>query len=99
MNDYGYGETGIDFLTTKGDCDNIITNPPFNISTAYALHALKLAKRKVVLLNKLTLLEGKKRKVHVFSDRLFFNEKSGMLCFAWFVFDNEYYGEPVIKWI
>ena len=110
LNDYGYGETGINFLTTKETCDNVFSNPPFNISTEYTLHALKIAKRKVVLLNKLTFLEGIKRReqlfslkklseVHVYSKRLSFNDKSGMLCFAWFVFDNEYYGESMIKWI
>jgi hypothetical protein len=110
LNDYGYGNTGLNFLETNDVEDNIITNPLFNISTEYAIKALKHVKRKFVMLNRLVFLEGAKRRdvlfsqnklkiVHVYSKRLSFNEKSGMLCFAWFEFDNEYNGDPKIKWI
>lgn len=113
LHDYGYGTPGVDFLKTLDPCDNIMTNPPFNIATKYAVHALNLARRKVVLLNKLSFLEGKERKqqlfsrknlqeVHIFSYRLGFDNKDGkggMLSFAWFVFDKEYQGDPIIKWI
>jgi hypothetical protein len=115
LNDYGYGDTGIDFLKKQMQYDNIITNPPFNKSTEFALHGLNLVRNKLVLLNKLTFLEGKVRKsklfsqnklerVFVFSERLNFdlslNKKTGgMLSFAWFIFDKNYQGKPTIEWI
>lgn len=107
----GYGEGGIDFLNTRRPSDNIITNPPFNISTKFALHSLRLATRKVALFNKLTFLEGKERRdklfsqnylktVYIFSERVGFGgSKAGMLAFAWFVFDKEYIGRPQLEWI
>jgi hypothetical protein len=36
----GYGVGGIDFLQTTLECDAIITNPPFNLSEQFILHAL-----------------------------------------------------------
>lgn len=39
----------INFLGTLGGCDNIVCNPPFNIAEEFALHALKLASRKVAM--------------------------------------------------
>ena len=71
--DRGYGNTGVDFLkhdhsTFKNaiGIDNIITNPPFNLSTEFTIEALSLAKKKVCMLNKLSYLEGIKRKELIF---------------------------------
>ena len=36
----GYGEGLVNFLTTEKKCDAIITNPPFNLSEQFILHAL-----------------------------------------------------------
>ena len=36
----GYGDEGIDFLTCGYHCDAIITNPPFNLSEEFIKHAL-----------------------------------------------------------
>jgi len=64
--DWGYGETGKDFLTEPLiDVETIITNPPFNISYDFAIRALEATKNKkgkVALLNRLSWLEGIKRK-------------------------------------
>ncbi len=40
--DYGYGETGIDYLTAEApeDVDAIITNPPFNLAVEFVNKAL-----------------------------------------------------------
>ena len=59
----GYGEHGIDFLTTEPltNYATIITNPPFNLFQEFAEKALKVAKKKVILFGKLQALEGKKR--------------------------------------
>lgn len=90
----GYGFCPVDFLTfTDGwariglvsNPDNIITNPPFSDGTDFALHALTLARKKVVLFGKLSFLEGKTRgkklfsqrklaRVWVFSERVGFNK-------------------------
>lgn len=111
--DYGYGESGIDFMKQQYPCDNIITNPPFNISTKFAIHGLNFVRKKMVLLNKLTFLEGKERQsklfnqnhlesVYVYSHRINFadeNKRGGMLSFAWFVFDKRHNGPANIFWI
>lgn len=57
----GYGLVG-DFLQTENyNFETIITNPPFNLFQEFAEHALKLAKKKVILFGKLQALEGMKR--------------------------------------
>jgi type I restriction-modification system DNA methylase subunit len=43
LNETGFGEGGIDFLTSDYKCDAIITNPPFNISDKFITHSLKKA--------------------------------------------------------
>ena len=43
IRDTGYGQGGVDFLTTIRGCDAIITNPPFNLSEAFIRHALTIA--------------------------------------------------------
>ena len=110
--DRGYGKTK-DFLKTDLVFDNIITNPPFNLANEFTLHGLNKVKYKLVLLCKLSFLEGIKRsnsifnqrklkKVLVFSKRLSFeknNKKGGLMAFAWFVYEMNYDGLPIIDWI
>jgi hypothetical protein len=61
----GYGDTGVDFLTTWRKVDNVITNPPYvnNKHHAFAFHALQVAKKKVALLLPLHFIEtpGRRR--------------------------------------
>jgi hypothetical protein len=64
--DRGYGEVK-DFLTTNEKVDNIITNPPFNLATEFTLKAFELAKYKVVMLSKISYLEGVKRRELIFN--------------------------------
>ena len=107
--DRGYGEIGIDFLKTYKKFDNIITNPPFNLSTEFTLQALQLANKNVAMLNKLSFLEGINRKnkifiknklkyIWVFSKRVKFGG-NGLMAFGWFIFDNNYNGKPTLDWI
>ena len=107
--DRGYGENGIDFLKTYKKFDNIITNPPFNLSTEFTLQALQLANKNVAMLNKLSFLEGINRKnkifiqnkpkyIWVFSKRVKFGG-NGLMAFAWFIFDKNYNGKPTLDWI
>ena len=71
--DWGYGKSGIDFLT----CDfpefagHIITNPPFKLSTEFAYRGVELIRKtggKLCLLNRLQWLEGQKRGSTLFKD-------------------------------
>ena len=107
--DRGYGKTGIDFLKADKKVDNIITNPPFNLSTEFTIKALKQAKYQVAMLNKLSFLEGLKRKELVFSQKKLkkiwiFSRRvrfggNGLMAFAWFIFDKNYNGLPEVDWI
>jgi hypothetical protein len=63
----GFGETGIDFLKSERKADNIVTNPPFNLSTEFTLKAFELAKHKVIMLSKISYLEGIKRRNLIFN--------------------------------
>jgi hypothetical protein len=107
--DRGYGENGIDFLKTYKKFDNIVTNPPFNLSTEFTLQALQLANKNVAMLNKLSFLEGINRKnkifiqnklkyIWVFSKRVKFGG-NGLMAFGWFIFDKNYNGKPILDWI
>jgi hypothetical protein len=83
IHDYGFPLHFVaDFLTqTSGPagCDAIVTNPPYQIATEFAQHALDLAPR-VYLLLRLAFLESDRRteilekrglaSVHVFRKRL-----------------------------
>ena len=65
----GYGETGIDFLQSTKQVDNIVTNPPFNLATEFTTHAFTLARKKVVMLSKISYLEGIKRREQIFNKK------------------------------
>jgi hypothetical protein len=65
--DRGYGEPGINFLESNKQVDNIVTNPPFNLATEFTLKAFELAKHKVVMLSKISYLEGVKRRELIFN--------------------------------
>lgn len=73
IHDYGYGEHVVDFLVCeqlarKEDADWIITNPPFgDLSEAFLLHAMKLAKVGVAIFVRLQWLETNGRYERVFS--------------------------------
>ena len=113
--DRGFGTTGLDFLSTITQTENVITNPPFSLGEEFVRQGLRCADKKVCLLLKLCFLEGCKRKlmfrttplahVYVFSSRLTFSragidlKNGGMMAFAWFVWDKSYHGQPQIDWI
>lgn len=114
--DRGYGEVGINFLTTGlKSYDNVITNPPFKHALPFVITAKMVANKKIAMLLKLAFLEGAGRQVmfadksfplkavYVFTKRLSFTPtetgSSGMIAFAWFVWDREYQGRPYIGWI
>ena len=62
-----YGETGVDFLESDKQVDNIVTNPPFKLATEFTLKGFELARKKVVMLSKISYLEGVKRRELIFN--------------------------------
>jgi hypothetical protein len=113
--DRGYGETGIDFLLENRKVGNIITNPPFLLAEKFVKHALEYSEGKVCMFLKLAFLEGAARKVlfqstplarvYVYSKRVSLQKDgvgktgSGMIAFAWFVWEHGYKGDPAVRWI
>lgn len=82
LNDYGFGQGGIDFLMEqKAAAPNIVTNPPYKLANQFILHAIHLGIEKHAWLLRLAFLEGQERydsifrlhppaDVYVFSKRL-----------------------------
>lgn len=79
----GYGNSGVDFLSSKRVADNIVTNPPYNSAEAFVAQGTKLSRNKFALLLRLAFLEGANRantiftktppsRVWVFSERITF---------------------------
>ena len=113
--DRGFGVGGVDFLNETRTVDHIVTNPPYKIAQEFVEHSLQCARGKVAMLLKLAFLEGQRRKpffektplrtVYVFSKRVDFgrgNEPgkgSGLLAYAWFVWEIGYCGKPTIAWL
>ncbi len=67
--DHGFGETGIDCFTYHDvDCD-IVTNPPYSLTTEFIEHMLGALKpgHKLALFLKLQTLEGQARYQKIFS--------------------------------
>jgi methylase of polypeptide subunit release factors len=111
----GYGEHGKDFLQENRRVNNIVTNPPYSLGEKFVRHSLSQTDGKVAMFLKLVFLEGLSRRqmfessplarVWVYSKRVTQHRNgeskqySGMMCFAWFVWEHGYIGEPVIKWI
>lgn len=85
----GYGESGHDFVGSRRQATNIITNPPYNSAENFVATALKLADSKFAFLLRLAFLEGANRantifiknppsRVWVFSERITFYMKGAV---------------------
>ena len=81
--DRGFGQAGIDFLTSHRVVDNIVTNPPYNAAEGFVRVGTRSARNKFALLLRLAFLEGANRcntvftrcppsRVWVFSERITF---------------------------
>ena len=84
--DRGYGQTGLDFLTTERSAQNIITNPPYHSAEGFVLKGHEQAERKFALLLRLAFLESARRyrtifdtcppsRVWIFTERITFYPK------------------------
>lgn len=67
---YGFGETGKNFLNVNTKVSNIITNPPFKIALEFIEHAKKITENKIAFLLKTNFLETSKR-YPMFQDKVF----------------------------
>jgi hypothetical protein len=120
--DRGYGQGNIDFITHDygKKFDTVITNPPFSLAKEFIEKGLEVSEKYVIMLCKIQLLEGVKRKdmflntplkyvyVHTTRQATWKEGKpldpkgrkwATTMCLAWFVWDKEYKGEPIIRWI
>lgn len=102
--DYGYGCSGVDFLTSdfENHVDHIITNPPFIHANAFISKAYEVAHQKVAMLIKMTYLSGIKRyelfkrippaRIYVFCTPIPYYAgeelKKGSFTHCWFVWDK-----------
>lgn len=68
LNDYGFGESGVDFLMEQElQAQSIVTNPPYKNATDFVRHAIRLGAKKHCWLLRLAFLEGKARNENIFS--------------------------------
>lgn len=118
----GYGQGGVNFLTHDygRTFNTVITNPPFSLAKEFIEKGLEIADKYVIMLCKIQLLEGLKRKdmflntplkyiyVHTTRQATWKEGKptdskgkkwATTMCLAWFVWDKEYEGEPIVRWI
>ncbi len=115
LDDDIYGEKGVDFLKTYRQVNNIITNPPYRFAKEFVEHALVCTDKKVAMLLKLVFLEGVTRyelfqntplrTIYVFCKRQkiykrgVIGKNSGLIAYAWFVWDKNYHGKTYVEWI
>ena len=92
---------GVDFLTENypEKFNNVITNPPFSLAKEFAEKALEVSTGKVILFAKIQF----SKRVNPLRNGLEVDENgkpwSSTMCFAWFVWEHGYTGEPCIRWI
>lgn len=58
----GFG-TVADFMDRTEPCDNVICNPPFSLAQQFVEVALKVARHKVIIIQRLAFAEGQKRRL------------------------------------
>jgi hypothetical protein len=65
--DRGYGKGGVDFLKCNPPkVANIVTNPPYNMANSFVEKAIAVTTGKVVMLLRLSWLEGQERHRRIF---------------------------------
>jgi hypothetical protein len=65
--DRGYGDIGVDFLSSSRLVDNIVTNPPYNAAEGFVRAGLAQCTGKLALLLRLAFLEGANRQRTIFA--------------------------------
>ena len=65
--DRGYGKAGQDFLKSSRVYDNIMTNPPYEITESFILHGMDLFRKKMVMIVRFSFLGSQGRYRTIFS--------------------------------
>lgn len=93
---------------------DIITNPPYKQATEFVQKALETNANKIAMLLKIQFLESKKRQelfkqyppkyIYIFSERVECGKNgiftgASAICFAWYIWEKDFKGEPTIRWI
>jgi hypothetical protein len=69
---YGYGETGLDFLSNNypyiDNINCIIMNPPFKLIEEFVTKSLKIAKDKIIVFARMQFAETEKRYENIFEN-------------------------------
>jgi len=79
LNDYGYGQPGVDFMMeSRLLAPNIVTNPPYKHAQQFIEKAISLKAKKHCWLLRLSFLEGKNRRASLFN----FNKPSKVWVFS-----------------
>lgn len=95
----GYGKGRVDFLMEHEPYENIVTNPPFNLSYEFMEHCAQLYTRSFALLLPIRYLTGKKRcnfykqnppsKIIIIPTKVdFMDIGNPMMEFAWFIWEK-----------
>jgi len=70
---YGYGETGLDFLSDDypytDNINCIIMNPPFKLIENFVIKSLEIAKDKVLLFARMQFAESESRYINIFKNQ------------------------------
>ncbi len=102
LNEHGYGLVK-DLFDETSTQDNIITNPPFSMSTKVKRHLLSITKKKLALLwfvknlgNEMETKDSKHLKAVYILGKVDFPEIEFGWKFAWYVWDKDYDGPVTI---
>tara|TARA_R110002020_G_scaffold89633_1_gene218931 strand:+ start:181 stop:696 length:516 start_codon:yes stop_codon:yes gene_type:complete len=69
LNDFGYGQSNIDFLMeVRKEADNIISNPPYKLASDFISKAIDLSVGKHAWLLRLSFLEGIARHTRIYQN-------------------------------
>jgi len=107
LENHGYGEIDINFLTTWKHVDSIITNPPWPFDGApwllFPSHAIHLA-RKVAMLMPMFFLDHAQRRSFIAKNPpkaiyAFLPNVWGIHVVAWWVWERDSKQETVIRWL
>lgn len=115
IENYGYGTPNVDAKLLVGPCENIITNPPYNIAEDLLQHFFTIYENKIAMLLRLSFLESRKRYplfqkhkpkvVYVFPERLSLCaggetvKGGGTISYGWFIWEKNYSGETKLDWL
>lgn len=107
--DWGYGETGVDFLKSSKKVESIITNPPYNLAEQFVRKSLGCSNKVALLLN-LDFAKSKKRyplfkesppaRIWVFSRQIAGDPRvSDFMVKAWWIWDKTRRGKTQLDWV